>query len=264
LLVATDVAARGLDVDHLTHVVNYDVPSAPEAYVHRIGRVGRAGREGIAITLAEPREQRLLKNIERVTGSPISIEKVPTVEDLRNLRMELTLSTLRETLVAEDLDRFRSVVESLSEDSDLFQIALAAVKLAHEATVGSEDIEEIPEVASRPSRNSKDSPQRGSQGKKSQSSKKGSRRSEGSAGMTRLYFGAGRATGIRPKDLVGAIANETKLSGKDIGSIEIQDRFSLVEVPEAAVDEVLWAMKRTTLKGKKTKVRRERFDTPSQ
>jgi ATP-dependent RNA helicase DeaD len=263
LLVATDVAARGLDVDHLTHVVNYDVPSAPEAYVHRIGRVGRAGREGIAITLAEPREQRLLKNIERVTGSPISIEKVPTVEDLRNRRMELTMATLRETLQSDDLDRFRTVVESLSEDSDLFQIALAAVKLAHEATVGSEDIEEIPEVASRPSRNAKDSTKRGPHAKKNSPSQKGSRRSEGSAGMTRLYFGAGRATGIRPKDLVGAIANETKLSGKDIGSIEIQDRFSLVEVPESAVDEVLWAMKRTTLKGKKTKVRRERFDSPS-
>ncbi len=262
LLVATDVAARGLDVDHLTHVVNYDVPSAPEAYVHRIGRVGRAGREGIAITLAEPREQRLLKNIERVTGSPISIDKVPTVEDLRNRRMELTLATLQETLQSDDLNRFHSVVESLSEESDLFQIALAAVKLAHEATVGSEDIEEIPEVASRPSRHSKDSASRDSYNKKGSSSKKGSRRTEGSAGMTRLYFGAGRATGIRPKDLVGAIANETKLAGKDIGSIEIQDRFSLVEVPESAVDEVLWAMKRTTLKGKKTKVRRERFDTP--
>jgi ATP-dependent RNA helicase DeaD len=77
LLVATDVAARGLDIDHLTHVVNYDVPSAAEAYVHRIGRVGRAGREGVAITLAQPREHRMLKTIERETGQPIAVERVP-------------------------------------------------------------------------------------------------------------------------------------------------------------------------------------------
>jgi ATP-dependent RNA helicase DeaD len=90
LLVATDVAARGLDVDQLTHVVNYNVPSAPEAYVHRIGRVGRAGREGTAITLAEPREHRMLKTIERATGQRITMEKIPTVADLQTRRLELT------------------------------------------------------------------------------------------------------------------------------------------------------------------------------
>src|SRR4051794_12111709 len=116
LLVATDVAARGLDVEHLTHVVNYDVPSAPESYVHRIGRVGRAGREGVAITLAEPREQRMLKTIERVTKQRISIEKVPTVADLRARRLELTRAALQESLIADtDLERFRAVVDALAE-----------------------------------------------------------------------------------------------------------------------------------------------------
>src|ERR687895_721809 len=89
LLVATDVAARGLDIEHLSHVVNYDVPSAPEAYVHRIGRVGRAGRQGVAITLAEPREHRLLKNIEQVTKQRITVEKVPTVADVVARRLDL-------------------------------------------------------------------------------------------------------------------------------------------------------------------------------
>ena len=98
LLVATDVAARGLDIDQLTHVVNYDVPSDPDAYVHRIGRVGRAGREGVAITLAEPREHRMLKTIERATGQRIAIEKLPTVADLRARRLELTRAALEETL----------------------------------------------------------------------------------------------------------------------------------------------------------------------
>ena len=98
LLVATDVAARGLDVDVLTHVVNYDVPAAPEAYVHRIGRVGRAGREGVAITLAQPREHRMLKAIERITRQQIAIEKVPTVADLRARRLEATRNSLAEIL----------------------------------------------------------------------------------------------------------------------------------------------------------------------
>ena len=96
------MAARGLDVDHLTHVVNYDVPSAPDSYVHRIGRVGRAGREGVAITLAEPREHRLLQTIERATKQQIAVEKLPTVADLRARRLELTRAALRETLLDGD------------------------------------------------------------------------------------------------------------------------------------------------------------------
>ncbi len=107
LLVATDVAARGLDIEQLTHVVNYDVPSAPELYVHRIGRVGRAGREGTAITLVEPREHKMLKTIERATGRPIASEKLPTVADLRTRRLELTRAALRESLLEDDLDAFR-------------------------------------------------------------------------------------------------------------------------------------------------------------
>ena len=133
LLVATDVAARGLDIDHLSHVVNYDVPSAPESYVHRIGRVGRAGREGVAITLAEPREHRLLKNIERVTQHRIAIEKVPSASDLRNRRMDMTSATIRDTILEDDLEQFRVVVESLADEFDIVEVALAAVKLAHDA-----------------------------------------------------------------------------------------------------------------------------------
>src|SRR5204863_866775 len=113
LLVATDVAARGLDIDQLTHVVNYDVPSAPESYVHRIGRVGRAGREGVAITLAEPREHRMLKTIERVTRQPITIEKLPTVANLRARRLELTRAALHDSILDDDLEHFRVVVETL-------------------------------------------------------------------------------------------------------------------------------------------------------
>ena len=153
LLVATDVAARGLDIDLLSHVVNYDVPSAPEAYVHRIGRVGRAGREGVAITLAEPREHRLLENIQRVTGQQIEVEKVPTITDLRNRRMELTLSLVREALLGDEgeLDRYRTIVETLTDEADPYEVALAAVKLVHEAANPADaDEEEIPDAKLRP------------------------------------------------------------------------------------------------------------------
>ncbi|MEO6987562.1 MAG: DEAD/DEAH box helicase [Aquihabitans sp.] len=253
LLVATDVAARGLDIDHLTHVVNYDVPSAPEAYVHRIGRVGRAGREGVAITLAEPRQHRQLKNIERVTGQRIAIEKVPTVDDLRTRRMELTRATIEERIEAGGLDPYRTVVENLAEEHDLMEIAMAAVKLAHEATSGEDDNVHIPDVATRPDFSDRKKPF----DKKDRSDRKGRPARQPSEGMTRLFVGAGRESGIRPGDLVGAIANETRLSGKDIGAIEIAGRFCLVEVPDDAVNEVISAMKQTTLKGKKVNFRRE-------
>ena len=244
LLVATDVAARGLDIDQLTHVVNYNVPSAPDAYVHRIGRVGRAGREGVAITLAEPREHRMLKLIERATKQRITIEKLPTVADLHARRLELTRAALHESLLEDDLERFRVVVETLTDEFDVMEVALAAVKLAHEATAaGADDEEEIPDVAPRPE------PPAG----------KGRGRGHAKgAGTTRLFVGAGRAAGIRPQDLVGAITGESRLGGRDIGGIEIADRFSLVEDPEAVADEVIKALRGTTLKGRKVTVRRER------
>ncbi|MBA3283287.1 MAG: DEAD/DEAH box helicase [Acidimicrobiia bacterium] len=259
LLVATDVAARGLDIDQLTHVVNYDVPSAPESYVHRIGRVGRAGREGVAITLAEPRQHRMLKNIERITKQKISIEKVPTVADLRTRRMELTRATLEESILEGGLDPFRVVVETLADTYDVMEVALAAVKLAHESSGAAADEEEIPQIAARPDggdRKKFDKADRSDKGERAPRKARGA-----SEGMTRLYVAAGRSSGIRPGDLVGAIAGETDLSGRDIGSIEIADRFSLVEVPETGADQVIAAMKRTTLKGKKVLFRRERFES---
>jgi ATP-dependent RNA helicase DeaD len=253
LLVATDVAARGLDVDQLTHVVNYDVPSAPELYVHRIGRVGRAGREGTAITLVEPREHKMLKAIERATGRPIAIEKLPTVADLRTRRLELTRSALRDSLLEEedDLDAFRAVVEPLSEEFDLFEVALAAVKLAHESTGNPREEEELPEVEF----NSADD-RRGRRKTVGREQRPGHRETEGT---TRLFVGTGRSSGVRPQDLVGAITGESYLNGRDIGAIEIADRFSLVEVPEAAADDVVAALRQVSIKGRRTTVRRERY-----
>ena len=252
LLVATDVAARGLDVEQLTHVVNYDVPSAPETYVHRIGRVGRAGREGTAITLVEPREQKLLKAIERATGRRIALEKLPSVADLRARRLELTRDALREILLKEDLDAFLDVVEPLAEEFDPVKVALAAVKLAYEASATTRDEEDLPEVELAPSEERRE-PRRAA-------GRDQRRARPATEGTTRLFVGTGRSSGVRPQDLVGVITSKSYLSGRDVGAIEIADRFSLVEVPESAADDVVAALRQVSIKGRKTTVRRERYD----
>ena len=250
LLVATDVAARGLDIEQLTHVVNYDVPSAPESYVHRIGRVGRAGREGTAITLVEPREHKMLKTIERASGQPITVEKLPTIADVRARRLDLLRTALRDSLLKDDLDAFRAVVEPLGAEFDLFEVALAAVKLAHETggTPGEDD--EIPAAELPPADD-----RRGRRKAAGRDQRRG--RSAGH-GTTRLFVGTGRSSGVRPGDLVGAITSESFLSGGDIGAIEIADRFSLVEVPESAADDVVAALRQVSIRGRRTTIRRER------
>jgi ATP-dependent RNA helicase DeaD len=251
LLVATDVAARGLDVERLTHVVNYDVPNAPDSYVHRIGRVGRAGREGTAITLAEPRERNMLKAIERATGRPIAIEKVPTVADLRARRLELTRAALRQIVLEDDLDAFRAVVEPLGEEFGIYEVALAAVKLASDASGTSRDEEELPEVDLAPLGD------RG--GRRKAAGRDQGRGRPAAKATTRLFVGTGRSSGVRPQDLVGVIARKSYLSGREIGAIEIADRFSLVEVPETAADDVVAALRQVSIKGRKATVRRERY-----
>jgi ATP-dependent RNA helicase DeaD len=307
LLVATDVAARGLDIEQLTHVVNYEVPSSPEAYVHRIGRVGRAGREGVAITLCEPREHRLLRNMEQLTKQRIHVERVPTVADLRARRLDVTRATLRECLLEGDLESYRVVVEPLTDEFDVMEIALAAVKLADEHNRGGSEEQEIPEALParerearerharqrrRPDREARPPRQEREPRPSSQSTwppprqerqsqpppqqhrtapapqeretrerrRPAPRERQRDPSMTRVFIGAGRQAGVRPQDLVGAIANEAHISGREIGAIEIADRFSLVEVAADVAQAVIGALRETTLKGRKVTVRRERSE----
>ncbi len=440
VLVATDVAARGLDIEHVTHVVNFDVPSSAETYVHRIGRTGRAGREGVAITLVEPREHRLLRDIEAVIGAPLAIEGLPTVADLREHRLDMLKGQLREALVAGGNDRYRGVVEALSGEFDLVDIALAALSQADAEARGAEDTTELAPAFlptfERPMRGAgrrphfaggeratgftprpqgqgygqrqfggpnqgwqnqnqgwqnqgqvggpnqgqypnqgprgggsrqgftvqppQGGPQQGNQGWQANQGQQdgqqgfgpgprpdqrpapyndqrpqdvrphrewrrpdesdvpqgdggfggpggpggfeggqapfrprhtgpgrprphpttsaprgfrptGWRDPEGrpiytqpsqghpASGTTRLFVGAGRAAGMRPGDLVGAITNEAGLRGNDIGAIQIADGFSLVEVPEAAAEHVIQRLRGTVIRGQKVIVRRERY-----
>jgi ATP-dependent RNA helicase DeaD len=254
LVVATDVAARGLDIENLELVVNYDVPTSPDSYVHRIGRVGRAGREGIAITLADPRESRLLRLFEQVTKSKIEIAQVPTIADLRAKRLELTRSALHEAILAGGLDHYRVAVEALAQEHDLMTVALAAVKLAHQATGGDPDGEDEPD--GRPDGRAEQQQQRDAKPARSDRPDRGSHAQPSLGRTARIYVGAGRLAGIQPKSLVGAITGESGITGKQIGAIEIADRFSIVELAEDVVDDVLQAMRTALIRGKKVPVRR--------
>ncbi|MEM9203233.1 MAG: DEAD/DEAH box helicase [Actinomycetota bacterium] len=259
VLIATDVAARGLDVDTLTHVVNYDVPSAAESYVHRIGRVGRAGRQGVAITLAEPRQRRLLGNIERLTKQTIEIRTVPSVADLRTRQVEVTAGALQAALNDDDLDDFEAVIDALDGEFDDREIALAAIKLFHHARGAVTDEAEIPDASEPRNRKGRREGKpryegdRPSKGKHDRSGTKPKGNVGPGTGL--IYVGLGRKAGMRPGDLVGAIANETDLTGREIGPIRISDNYSVVGVPEKSVNTVVKAIKNTTIRGKKARAR---------
>jgi len=265
LLVATDVAARGLDIPSVSHVVNYDLPMSPEGYVHRIGRTGRAGREGAAITVIEPREQRLLWNIEQLTKAKIVVTPVPTVADLRTKRLARTKSAIEDVLAAGDLDLFRAVAAALAEKGNPTEVAAAALKLVFRMQGGERKEHDIPAASSRP-------PERPSMARRPMGDPRGRtgsmmpREGQGrpfsvpgrggrKAGMAKVYIGAGREAGIRPGDLVGAIANESGLNSNVIGAVEVMDRFSLVEVPEVLAREIIETLSRTRIKGQKVAVR---------
>lgn len=245
-IVATDVAARGIDLENLTHVINFGIPASVETYVHRIGRTGRAGRTGTAITLLEPREHRQLRNIEQITKTRIEIRSVPSATDVRAKRLEQTRQRLEGILAEGDLERFHVIVEALGDSYDIFDIAAAAIKLADASQSGEEDTTDIPAFAPferpRRERNDKDRPRR-----------ERSRAPE--AGMTRLFLNVGRMAGVRPADLVGAIANEVGIPARAIGSIEISERFSLVDVADADAAKVLDAMSGVRIKGREVQCR---------
>jgi ATP-dependent RNA helicase DeaD len=254
VLVATDVAARGLDIELVSHVVNYDVPSNPDAYVHRIGRTGRAGREGTAITLVEPREHRLLRNIEAATHAKLEIAHLPTVADLRERRSEILRANLREALLADGYDRFRGVVEPLTDEFDLVDIALAAVSLIEGAGGDAAEVEiaSPPLVIGPAARPARALPPR----RAGPPPRPGERRPPDGT-WVRLFIGGGRRAGIRPGDLVGAITNEAGVPGSTVGAIQINEGFSLVDVQEGVADAVVRALREATIRGRRLQVRRD-------
>ncbi|MGZ8384595.1 MAG: DEAD/DEAH box helicase [Nitrospira sp.] len=264
LLVATDVAARGLDIPQVSHVINYDLPSSAEVYVHRIGRTGRAGREGVAITILDPREQRLLRTIEQHTKAQVTVLPVPSVADLRVKQLERIHAAMAEVLRDGQLDGFTPLVDRLAASHSATDVAAAAIKLLVRAQGGERPEQEIPGVSARQPEFGRPVRQAGRYDDRSRSiSSRPERRPTGQprqggqreTGMARVYIGAGHEAGIRPGDLVGAIANEVKVNSNVIGAIEIEDRFSIVDVPESLAARIVDLLGRARIKGRKVPVR---------
>ena len=243
LLVATDVAARGLDIPDVSHVINYDVPMDPESYVHRIGRTGRAGREGKAITLVTPRDRRAIKLIERFTNRRLKPARLPTAADVAARRREALKETVRAVLEEDALEPYLVVVEELANDYGVTEVAAAALKLTG-------DLEVKPDPAP-------DRPADGRRGGGRERSPSAGDLEDGldaEPGMVKLFVNMGRSDGLRPNDLVGAIANEARIPGKAIGAIDIYDEFSFVQVPKRDASRVVATLQRTSLRGKRVNV----------
>jgi len=252
VLVATDVAARGLDIEDISHVFNYHLPDDAEVYIHRIGRTGRAGKTGIAITLVSPREKRRLREVEALTKQPIQKMELPTVEEIHRHREAKVVETLKVWLGRGRYKRELEMVQELVEaGNDLMNVAAAALKIAR-ADEKQRPIAEITEVKSerREKGFSRDGKQEShGRGERPQRAD-GLRRRSGSParngrdgsheeGMIRLKLNKGKMQGVRPNDIVGTIAYQANIPGYVIGKIRIEDKFTLVDIPEDLVEQVL-------------------------
>ncbi len=243
VLVATDVAARGLDIDDISHVINYQLPDDPEVYVHRIGRTGRAGKTGIAISLFTPREKRRLRDIENLTRQPLTRANLPTAEDIRHFREAQVVEQMKIWLGRGRYQREREMVEQLVTDGhELIEVAAAALKLARQSEK-QRPVAAVAEVQeSTHSFRTEREFTRG--GKKEHSTRResfahGNSHTSHEAGMIRLKMGKGKMQGVRPNDVVGTIAYQADIPGSTIGKIRIEDQFTWVDVPEQFVDKIL-------------------------
>ena len=244
VLVATDVAARGLDVPRITHVINYDLPHDTEAYVHRIGRTGRAGREGTAITFVGGREMRRIQWLERATGQRIESIALPDEKALRAHRDERFKSRAVEALSGEASTAQRALVEELvAQGYDPIDLAAAFVQLAR---ADEAPIRPLPRQEARRERDD-----RGSRSERSERGDRSPRRERGPReGMTRYRVAVGHREGIKPGQLVGALANEGGIEGARIGRIDIRQSFSTVELPSNLPSATLTKMARARVAGR--------------
>jgi len=287
ILVATDVAARGLDVDRISHVINYDVPHDPESYTHRIGRTGRAGRSGEAILFITPREKNLLKAIERATRQPISMLELPSVQVVNDVRIARFKTQISDMLDAGGLDEFRSLIEDFERENNIpaIEIAAALAKMAHgdvpllldkkkrEPQVEPSGIENGPARSTRPERPVRTEqtflPERGVPAARPERADRFERKESAirtplqqkerggrpdDVGMRSFRVEVGHAHGVKPGNIVGAIANEAGLDSKYIGRIEIFDDYSTLNLPDSMPKELLEHLKTVWVAGQQLRI----------
>ncbi|MFF1634194.1 DEAD/DEAH box helicase [Leifsonia sp. NPDC058248] len=272
ILVATDVAARGLDVDRISHVVNYDIPIDTESYVHRIGRTGRAGRSGAAISFVTPRERRLLGAIEKATRQPLTQMQLPTVDDVNVTRLARFDDAITSALSQEDrIARFRDIIGHYVEHHDVPEAdvaaALAVVAQGDEPLLLSPEDERArryerddrgpDDRPGRPERGGRDD--RGGRGERSGRTERPERRARPSGGPMASYrIEVGKRQKVEPRQIVGALANEGGLSREDFGAIKILPDFSVVELPADLSGDVLAKLENTRISGKLIELKPDR------
>ena len=254
LLIATDVVARGVDIQDVSHVINYDIPYDAEDYVHRIGRTGRAGRSGIAITLVSPRDQRRLKYIELFIKQTIPRATLPDKQAVYTRRNERFLDRLADVLNSEDLSRERALLDELAATGvDLMDIATAAIRLAR-ASEAQRPVEDVRELQDRPERPRHDRERSGGRGQGRPETGFRRQRNGRETGMVRLRLDVGKEEGVRPGDVVGAIASEVGIPGRSIGAIDIHAHQTFVDVLESHAERVLRHKGRWMLRGHQAKL----------
>ncbi|EXJ13016.1 DEAD/DEAH box helicase [Nitrincola nitratireducens] len=248
IVIATDVVARGLDVERITHVINFDIPYDAESYIHRIGRTGRAGRNGDAVLFVAPREQRLLQQIERTTRSPIEMLELPTAKQINELRVQRLQSQLIAAAESNEATQFASIIKTLTESGELTpeQIAAAALKLMYnDKPLFMDEREPAPARERRPRESLRDEkPRRGAP-----------RNDAPSEGMQRYWIGVGYQHGVKPGNIVGAIANEAGVESQHIGRIDISEMFSTVDLPAGITADTIQTLKRARICGQALNIR---------
>jgi len=276
ILVATDVAARGLDVERISHVVNYDVPHDPESYTHRIGRTGRAGRSGEAILFITPREKNLLKSIERATRQPIGMLELPTIQAVNDVRIAKFKSQISETLAQGELEQFQSLIEDFEREQNIpaIEIAAALAKMARgdvpllldkKQQVAAATWDERPgrQVGfERNDRNDRgDRFERGDRAERSERFPKKERIVRAAdPGMQTFRIEVGYQHGVKPGNIVGAIANEGGIDSKNIGRIEIYDDYSVLDMPDSLTADVLEHLAGIKVGGQQLRISRDNGD----
>ena len=269
ILVATDVAARGLDVERISHVLNYDIPNDTESYVHRIGRTGRAGRTGEAILFVTPRERRMLRSIERVTNATIEEMDLPTVDEVNESRKSKFMDSITESLEASDLQVFKTMVREYSAANNVPMDDIAAA-LATQALAGDEFLMKEPPRDKRDRRDRFDRDDRRDRGgrgrdrfdRDDRGDRRGGRRFDDSGNFDTYRLDVGKRQHVRPGAIVGALANEGGLNSKDFGRITIGGDFTLVELPKNLDPAVLNRLEDTRISGQLINIQRDHGAPP--
>jgi ATP-dependent RNA helicase DeaD len=252
ILVATDVAARGLDVDRISHVINYDIPYDAEAYIHRIGRTGRAGRQGEAILFVSPRERRMLAAIEKATRKKIEAMTLPSTERVNSQRIARFKQTITDTLAGGSLEFMQGILESYENEHDVspIEIAAALAKLS----MGEKSL--LLEPEKKAPREKKNDSGKGETPFKRAGIRKRRQEKKLVEGMERFRIEVGHDHDVQPGNIVGAIANEAGLDAEHIGHIDIRDKFSFIELPEGMPKAVFNDLKKVWVGGQKLKISR--------